>query len=269
MLKKTAFALAVLPAIYAGAAQASSVDPAIVAANRALSVSLGAVNQNYRELKGNGSVFDKENGTIPRIGVEYSLMGQEKPLLFYIGMDYAKGDTSYKGAVQNLLTGVSTPYDSSTGNEMLDLRVGLGYAFGFGRFAFIPGFEYGFSSWQRHLNHGNPPGYDESYAHGHVAGTLSAQVALGKTVLRADVAYGQTLAPRMDTGGTLYVLGTKPWSRIGLGVDYAVKASLHAGARVAYTQFKYGASPVNAAGFYEPNSKTQHTTFDFVVSYNF
>ena len=269
MLKKSACVLAVLSAIYAGAAQASSVDPAIVAANCALSFSLGAVNQNYRELDSGGAVLDKENGTIPRIGVEYSLMGLKTPLLFYMGADYAIGDTSYKGSLQNLLTGATTPYDSSTGNEMLDLRVGLGYAFGFGPFALIPGVEGGFSSWQRHLNHGSPPGYDESYTHGHAAVTLSGQIAVGKTVLRADAAYGKTISPRMQTGGTTYDLVSKPWSRIGVGIDYAAKADFHLGARVAYTQFRYGASPVNASGFYEPDSKTRHTTFDLVLSYNF
>jgi hypothetical protein len=273
MLKKTACALAVLPAIYVGAAQASAVDPAIVAANRALSFSLGALNQNYRELDSGGSVLDKENGAIPRIGVEYSLMGLQTPLRFYMSADYAGGDTSYKGALQN-----GTPYDTTTGNKIVDLNVGLGYAFGFGRFAVIPGVEYGYSNWQRDVGKGDPVhGVKETYTHGHLAVTVSGQFAItSKAVLSLDAAYGKTVSPQMkidELGGTsvtspTFELGSKPWSRVGLGFDYAAKKNVHIGARLAYTQFKYGASAVYA-GVYEPDSKTRHTTFDFVVSYNF
>jgi hypothetical protein len=277
MLKKTVCALAVLPAIYAGASQASSVDTAIVSANRALSVSLGALNQNYRELDSGGSVLDKENGTIPRIGIEYSLMGLQTPLRFYMSADYAGGDTSYKGALQN-----GTPYDTTTGNKIVDLNVGLGYAFGFGRFAVIPGVEYGYSNWQRDVGKGDPyHGVKETYSHGHMAATLSGQFAMTpKAVLSLGVAYGKTVAPTMKIDeqfghsviSPTFNLGSKPWSRLSIGLDYAAKKTLHIGGRLAYTQFRYGASPYYPVGTgtaYEPDSKTRLTTFDFVVSYNF
>jgi hypothetical protein len=277
MLKKTACALVALPMLYAAAVQASSVDPTIVAANRALSVSLGAVNQNYRELDGGGSVLDKENGTIPRIGVAYSLMGLGTPLRFYMNADYANGDTTYKGALQN-----GTPYDTNTGNEMLNLNVGLGYAFGFGRFALIPGVEYGVSRWVRDVGKGDPyHGVKESYTHGHAAVTVSGQFAMmPKVVLSMDAAYGKTIAPTMrieeqygsSVSSPLFSLDAKPWSRFGIGLDYAAKQNLHVGARIVYTQFKYGASAVYPFGTgtaHEPDSETRHTTFDFLVSYNF
>lgn len=277
MLKKTACALVALPMLYAATVQASSVDPTIVAANRALSVSLGAVNQNYRELDGGGSVLDKENGTIPRIGVAYSLMGLGTPLRFYMNADYANGDTTYKGALQN-----GTPYDTNTGNEMLNLNVGLGYAFGFGRFALIPGVEYGVSRWVRDVGKGDPyHGVKESYTHGHAAVTVSGQFAMmPKVVLSMDAAYGKTIAPTMrieeqygsSVSSPLFSLDAKPWSRFGIGLDYAAKQNLHVGARIVYTQFKYGASAVYPFGTgtaHEPDSETRHTTFDFLVSYNF
>lgn len=269
MIKKTACALAALSVLSVGVANASSVDPTIVAANRSLSVYLGAVNQNYKEYLAN-SVADQEKGTIPRIGVEYSLMGRQTPFLFYLSGDYASGDTKYVGALQN-----GTPWDGSTGNEILNLTTGVGYAFGFGPLALTPGVEYGYSSWKRNLNQGYVPyGYTEYYSHGHAAFTLTAQLALGsRTVLTLGGAYGKTMGPTMNTGGYRFTLGSKPWSRANLGIDFAASRHTHVGAKLSYTEFKYGASPtVYILGIpyaFEPDSTTKHATFDFVVSYNF
>lgn len=276
MLKKTAFALAMLPVLSTGTAQASSaVDPAIVAADRALSFYVGGVDQNYREFDGSG-VLDKELGTIPRIGVEYSLMGLSTPLRVYVNASYADGDTSYKGQLQN-----GTPYDTRTGNEMLAFDAGVGYAFGVGRFAFIPGLEYGVSSWVRDIGKGDPQhGVKESYVHGHVALTLAGQLAVTpRVVATLAAAYGKTVSPWMKIVGMYgssvnsptYTLGSKPWNRLALNLDYAVRPHLHVGARLAYTRFKYGASAVYpfAGGSYEPDSETKHATFDLAVAYGF
>ncbi|AOU96876.1 hypothetical protein BI364_01610 [Acidihalobacter yilgarnensis] len=254
-----------------GTAWAGEVNTTIVNADRYLSVQVGGLQQNYRETN-NGTVPDKEQGFIPRIGVEYSLLGLERPFRFVLGASYASGNTYYKGGLQN-----GTPYDTNTGNHILDAHVGLGYAFGFGSFALTPGIEYGEHSWERNINHGTSSGYQERYGNQYMAATLEGQFALSQsTVLSLSGAYGTTLNPTMTNNlypGLTYYLGTKPWARVGLKLDYAAYSNLHMGVQLSYTRFAYGVSslyPVgNNLGTYEPNSETRQTAFDLSLSYNF
>lgn len=257
-----------------GTAWAGEVNTAIVNADRYLSVEVGGLQQNYRETM-NGTVPDKEQGFIPRIGVAYSLLGLEYPFRFTLGASYASGSTHYIGSLQN-----GTPYDSNTGNHILDAHVGLGYAFGFGSFALIPGLEYGEHSWERNLNNGASPGYQERYGNQYMAATLEGQFALSQsTVLSLSGAYGTTLNPTMTNDsvpGLTYYLGNQPWARVGLGVDYAAYQHLHIGLKLSYTRFKYGRSatytvtiPPYVYSTYEPDSETQQTAFSLTMSYNF
>lgn len=264
-----------------GTAWAGEVNTAIVNADRYLSVQLGGMQQNYRETY-NGTVPDKEQGTIPSIGIEYSLLGLDRPFRFVLGLNYASGDTHYIGSLQN-----GTPFNTVTGNHILDAHIGLGYAFGFGSFALIPGVEYGEHSWTRNISHNADVYYpaantvvaggQERYGNQYAAFTLDGQFAINQvTVLSLSGAYGTTLNPTMTNSsypGLTYYLGTKPWARIGLKLDYAAYENLHLGMGVSYTRFKYGMSgqyPVSSTLLtFEPNSETQQTNFDLTLSYNF
>lgn len=255
-------------------ALAGEVNTAILNADRYISVQVGGLHQNYRETV-NGKVPDKEQGTIPDIAVEYSLLGLERPFRFVIGGSYAGGDTRYLGSLQN-----GTPYNTSTGNHILDAHVGLGYAFGMGSLAITPGIEYGEHSWQRDINHDAAPGYQERYGNQYVAASLEGQIALSQdTVLSLSGAYGTTLNPTMNNNqypGLTYNLGAKPWARAILKVDYAAYDNMHIGLSVQFTQFTYGGSPsyiVNQGGAAhitsEPDSKTQQALFNLTLGYNF
>lgn len=257
-----------------GPALAGEVNTAIFNADRYISVQVGGLHQNYRETL-NGTVPDKEQGTIPDIAVEYSLLGLERPFRFVIGGSLAGGDTRYIGSLTN-----GTPYNTSTGNHILDAHVGLGYAFGLGSFALTPGIEYGEHSWQRDINHDTAPGYQERYGNQYVAASLEGQIALSQdTVLSLGGAYGTTLNPTMNNSsypGLTYSLGAKPWARANLKVDYAAYTNMHIGLSVQFTQFTYGASPaylVTQGGTTyttsEPDSKTQQALFNLTLSYNF
>lgn len=249
-----------------GMAWSGELNTAIVNSDRYLSVQVGGLQQNYRETQ-NGIVLDKEQGILPNIGVEYSLLGLRYPLRFMLGANYSSGGTHYKGA---LIGGPS--YDTVTNNRILDAYVGLGYAFGNGTFALIPGLEYGEQSWVRNINHDTPAGYQERYGNQYMALTLEGQFALSQaTVLSLGGAYGSTLNPTMTNNlvpGTFY-LGNKPWARASLKLDFAAYNDMHVGLVARYTRFKYGASPNSIGGLIEPDSETQQSDFDFTLSYNF
>lgn len=258
-----------------GTVWAGEVNTAIVNADRYLSVQVGGMTQNYSE-----SIGDKEQGTIPSIGVEYSLLGLDRPFLFKIGLNYSEGNTRYKGFVQNLNTNTTTPSDTTTSNHIFDAYVGLGYAFGFGPIAVTPGVEYGEHSWRRDINFDTGPGYQENYGNQYVAVTLLGQLAVNQyTVISLSGAYGQTLNPSMTNNvfPSTYSLNTKPWTQLGFKVDYAAYSDMHIGFGINYTEFKYGASPTyyytdstgTTYASLEPFSKTQQTIVDLSLGYNF
>ncbi len=267
MLRKTACVVIAVPSLMlAGTVNAaSSISPTITAAHRSLSFSLGGMRQNYREVIG-GTVADKENGTIvPTYGLGYSVMGKEIPFLFSAKLAYTKGDDDYHGALMD-----GTPYNSTTGNKISSLDFNVGYAFGSGRFAFIPSIEYGYNEWIRDLDKGGAHGYTETYRHQHAALDFAANVVVTpRTVFSIDGAYGSTVNPKMDTGGVGYGLGSKPWMHAGVGLDYAVMPEMHLSANVSGTWYKYGESSIRSDTSYEPYSKTRHVNLNFGVSYNY
>lgn len=250
-----------------GAAMAGEVNTAIVNADRYLSVEVGGLSQNYRETL-NGTVPDKEQGTIPDIGVEYSVLGLYRPFRFVIAANYASGGTDYIGSLMN-----GTPYDTTTHNRIIDAHMALGYAFGFGSFALIPGIEYGEHSWERNINYDTDPGYQERYGNQYMAATLEGQFAINQsTVLSLSGAYGTTANPTMTNNlspGGVFYLHARPWERLGLKVDYAAYSDLHIGVKLSYTDFKYGGSANTVNNYFEPDSQTRQATFGLTMGYNF
>lgn len=258
-------------------ALASDINTAIVNADRHLSVELGGLHQNYAETQG-GTALDKEQGTMPDMGVEYSVLGLNRPFLFVLGGTLAGGHTAYTGALVNLATGATVPWDSSTRNRILDAHVGLGYAFGLGDLALIPGVIYGEHSWERDINYGASPGLQENYGNQYMAATLKAQFALGQsTVVSLSGAYGTTMNATMSSSSIgNFALTDKPWVHAGFAVDFAAYSDLHIGMKLDYTQFKYGASanfinnPYNVnLPLVEPFSKSTQTVFNLTMGYNF
>ncbi|MHB8165997.1 MAG: hypothetical protein ACYDDT_04385 [Sulfuricella sp.] len=262
--------LAILGALLLAASPlaAQPSDTAWAAHNRTITVSLGALRQDYTENDPTGlttdGTLDTERGTLGSAELGARWQAKSLPLLLQATARRNSGGTRYSGYLQtgNLLT----PYSATTGNTLLDYAVRAGFPIAQGEsWQWVPFIEFQHHRWQRGLAQ-----YTENFSHTAGLAGLQAQwrqqtgseTAAGPWSFEIEGAVGQMLSANMDATslGFDQPLGKRGLWQLGatLGYDLAPRWRISAGASVR--RFSYGQSALQA-GMVEPSGHTLQTTF--------
>lgn len=243
------------------AAQADPINPTIRAAVNQISLGGGVVTQDYVEHDSTNTVptsyLDKESGTIGALAFN---TGWVSPAGFYADVHflYALGQTDYEGYLQSMANPSNfTPYETETDNDLLDVRGNLGYLFDIhGDIALGPILEVGYTYWQREIT--GPYGSRTEYTSFRYGGGLKAlYAATGRLVLSLTGIYGQQIS-HVNSRFMDASLGSSPYWRVAVGVDYRLTDRWHVGLHVAHINYEFEQSDVSASGFVEPPSETTH-----------
>lgn len=240
-------------------------------------LSSGATYLDYTETT-SGSTLDSETGTIPEVGIGAGLLipNHAPPLLrnLYLRFDgsYKAGSTAYNGALQNIVTGATTPYSTTTDDTVWEAsgRVGRGLQLGHSGML-IPFAEMGYRHWDRNLT--GPYGYDEIYQNWDFMGGILLQLAVTpQWIVSAHGAVGSTFSARMDTGGVKFPLGDALTWRVGGQLSYGFARHLDVFSAIDVSRLGFGASPVEYTnrGYYayEPTSTTYESSFRIGMAYH-
>jgi len=255
-------------------AMRGSID--ILTANNQVAVSFVESSKFYIETSG-GTKLDSERGWLPGVAVSGALMQNWIVDNFYLygQFKWVNSPTTYTGAY---IGGTYGDLVQRNGATVLgaDFRIGEGFAV-YDRAMVTPYAGFGFRNWTRTINGGG--GYREDYRHGYAgAGLLLQYAPVDHLVVGVNGLVGGTFAAEMETstlpGGAAIVtdkfkLGSRAIYMAGANVDYAFSNNVHVSTGVDYVGYDYGQSPVNAYGYYEPDSKTHEVTLKVGIGYSF
>lgn len=273
-MKKNLMFVAAVMAISPLSAMAGSFD----GVNNQISLEVGQMSQRYGEyndegVDGFGKYLDTEKGTNPTVGLTVAKTFDNYYTAFSVG--YSKGDTGYTGGVQDLSTGAVAPATATTENKVLDLGAKLGYVVPVAsNFQVIPHVDLGYHKWDRAIGMDTDAGVSETYKHYRAGlGVIAQYAPIQPLVLSANAMYGTTFGSDMEItsfdAGHKFELGKRATYVFGLGADYAVAKDWHVKAGLNYNRFGYGASDIDANGWYEPRSSTIQTSYNVGVGYSF
>jgi len=259
MLKKLSSIL-ISSLFLVGAAHAND---SIITSNNQMSIDIGNHFLDYHELTSGGQGYaDSEVGSQPAAKlsiVQQSTFLGVKDIYTALSYEYSRGLTDYTGALQNLQTGATTPYNTVTRNATsdYDLRIGRSFAVvGYTDVQVTPFFDYGYHSWSRFPE--GAYGYQENYANQEAGLGLLVQYAVTpKLVVNGELEFGHLIDPKMDTAGSPeFILHSRASNSLAFGVDYAMTRTVHVNMSYQLTSFQYGQSAVNSQELFEPDSKT-------------
>jgi len=247
--------------------------------NNQISMRVISTNVDYTET-GNGlygtstGILDTESGPVGGYALTLALM---RDLLlgndyFEFGNDYSSGHTSYTGSYQGGTYGsVVTTSTAILGN--FSARYGSGTMVN-AKIMLTPYAEFGHHEWNRGVNYG------EIYTHNYFGlGVLAQYSPEKKWVLSANALLGKTFGSYIvvvsgpGLTGFEGSLGDSALYRAGLSADYALDKNLHGSVGIDFTSFSYGISAAYPVGggivAWEPDSKTNYTTFKIGLGYAF
>lgn len=243
----------------------------IRASDSALEFDVGGTDLKYGETN-SGTTLDTETGWMPSFDAGLTWLMPSNASIFsdtYLHLDGQAtfGNTHYNGGLQNLQTGVVTPYSGTTNDQIYQINGKIGHFFAVDEgVAVTPYIDLGFRSWQRQLT--GPGGYNESYTNGEAMGGLMLQVSpIPRLVLSASGAIGSTLGPEMNTQGTTYNLGSSTVWRADGKLGFALTPKFELTGDVQYSGFAYDQSQTLGGGF-EPNSYTHQLTLLTGIAYH-
>lgn len=244
---------------------------AIRRADNGISLDAGAVDLVYTETAG-GAALDTEKGWLPTVGLGLGLLAYPNApvpdLYARLEARASVGSTAYDGALCDQF-GACTPYRSTTRDKIFTGSTQLGRAFEAGRSLMLtPYAEIGYRYWSRDL--GGAGGYGEVYQNGNALGGLLVQYSpLSRWVLSLSGAAGTTFCAGMQSFGESFALGSKLIWKARAKAGYRLTGHVELTAVAAYESFGYGASPVDANGYYEPDSTTRETMLLLGFAYRF
>jgi len=241
--------------------------------DNSLSVDFGASYLDYAEKQG-GVTLDSEKGWQPTVGVGVGILAEDRaaPVLrnLYLRLNgrASAGTTKYDGAMCDQF-GNCTSDQGSTDDRIYSLGLQMGRAITLSQTAMLTPFaELGYRHWNRDgLGAGS---YSETYGNWDAMGGLMFQYSpVHRWVLSLSGAGGTTFGASMTTGGESFSLGDAAIWRGQGKVGYLVSDRLELTTTAEYQGFSYRASPVDAAGYYEPDSTTNQTTLLVGFAYHF
>lgn len=251
----------------------------IESANNQMSVQFQSQDMNHAETV-NGAVIDSEDAHIAGYGLSGSLMKD-----LWLGHDFFAaqyssfhGESTYVGStIGNPVYG-SLIEKSGAKNSDFNLRYGNGYIIDVGLMV-TPYGELGYHQYYRTLGYGTPGNYLETYTHYYYGIGVMGQISpTDKIVWSANVLIGRTFGANISVGlpapfGFSARMGNSALYKMGTSLDYAFTKNLHGNIGVDVASWKYGASASQPVGFglylYEPDSKTNNTTFKVGIGFSF
>lgn len=251
---------------------AAPVSPALQNAWSMARIGYFQTHMNYAEtgtdqLSNGGQIsgtLDTEKGTLHGLYLAGNHQGAHFGLK--LEADYAGGNTAYNG--HYLSTGA--PATGTTQDKVMDLNVQLRYGFAFSQLpnlAIVPAVEAGIHLWNRKL-----PYNTEDYFNGQWMGELGVAYTFGAhIVVSGGFGIGRTLSPKMHSSlsGSTFDLGASSIHKEWIKAAYNLNDYLGVFAKFQNLKFKYKASSVNSAGYYEPDSTTKLNSISLGVSYRF
>jgi len=252
----------------------SSINPDITAAISQMWVSVGALNQNYKEFNDRlvpslPSILDSEAGSIPMLQAGMGILKADFFAELQVSMAY--GATSYTGFVE-LPGPVFNPYAGSTNNFIFSAQGRFGIPFHVSpRVVLVPYAEAGEHLWRRDI------GYIEDYSHLHVGlgGRAIVRLSAGM-VFMAGAGFGSTLLSSMMLEGKEFELGSEPYHHGMLAIDVKLRDRWHLRLTTEYRDWSYEQSPRVVVGGpfgsvprVEPRSDTRQATYLLSLGYSF
>lgn len=240
-------------------------------ADNGVTLDAGESYLDYAETA-SGSTLDTEKGWLPTVGLGFGMLASQNApisnLFFRLDGRASIGSTTYDGALCDAF-GDCTPYDSSTDDKIYTGTGEIGRAVELGPSLLLtPYAEIGYRYWSRNLK--GIGGYGEAYENWEGLGGLLLQYSPAQRwVLSLNGAGGTTFAASMKTFGETFSLGNAAIWRAQTKAGYRLTDHIELSLSAEYESFGYGASPVDARGYYEPDSTTHQTTVLLGVAYHF
>lgn len=235
-------------------------------AETGLRLGAGAMIQDYKE-KIDGSVVDKESGTVPAFTLEQTVLGNHLGASNTFHVIF--GDDKYEGAVQYCSVNQCyyTPLSTQTSNFIFNDEVAVRAGFSpITHVAVIPELIGGFHLWKRTIK--GQYGFDELYLHGYYGGGLELDYTFANFVIGANIKGGWTAFPRLtaDLASNTFHLGTRGWMSEGVRITWITAQHFRIYAGYRHHTFAYGRSPSYPANggltIHEPDSQTAQDTFE-------
>ena len=242
--------------------------------DNAVSLDLGGAFLNYGETQ-DGATLDAERGWLTTVRVGLTLLGDDtapiRDLYLHADAEMNRGYTTYTGSLCNAF-GNCIPDRGTTDDRIFSGALQAGRSFSIGdAVKVIPFAEIGYRYWERRGE--GIGGYLEDYQNGDGMGGLLVQFSpIERWVGSLSVAGGTSFAASMNAPEPpvgSFTLGNKPIWRAEAKIGYRFTEHLELTATADYGNFAYGASAVDAAGYFEPDSNTQQTTLLMGLSYHF
>jgi len=202
-----------------------------------------------------------EYGWLPGFSAAYTFWGDAIPIYGLLSFDYAGGDLTYDGSVQDQFGQVS-PYTSSSPAGLSKLQVRAGYIFkriGGVRLDLAAYTGYGYHFWSRNIAGGPPTGYLEEYSWGYIP--LGAETEFrfgGRWSVGLDIAVrfmvsGSIYVERPEFGNPTLTLGNEPGWIASLPVGFSITRNL-----AVFVEFGYESS---AIGESNPSTPDQNGNY--------
>lgn len=266
---------ALAAAALSGPALADTLD--IRKADNALTLDAGATYLDYTETQG-GTTLDTEKGWLPTVGLSFGMLAFPNAPIpnLYVHLDARAsfGSTNYNGGLCDQF-GNCIPYQSTTNDQIFTGDLQLGRAFALGRFVMLtPYAEIGYRYWSRDLT--GIGGYNEDYKNWDAMGGLLAQVSPApRWVFTFSGAAGKTFDAVMTTDSTItggsenFNLGSELTWRLQAKAGFRLTDRIELTGTAEYSTLSFGASQLDAAGYYEPDSTTHQTTLLLGLAWHF
>jgi opacity protein-like surface antigen len=273
-----------------GVAQANE---AITAANNELGIQVGGQNVAYHESNaapsplptGPDGYMDSEIGTMPSVELSYTRQGALLGLsniYTQLSATVTTGKLEYTSGsvIKQQCSGIPGtswycssvfPVQTSLGENHssyeIDLGGRIGRAFELGdRAQLTPYVALGGHYWMRHA----PGAGNDIYWNGYAGAGLLAQYAVTpRLVVGLDAGVSETFNAYSEETDTRYPLGSRPMLTASLGADYAMTRHWHVTAAYTVSHWRYGASPFESSGTYEPADWTTTQAVMVGLAYSF
>lgn len=234
------------------------------------SISIDTTRFDYAETGNSGNLLDTETNDFGDIA-GFGMRLEPRMSGFYIGMNYANGDTDYIGGTT--LNPTYGSHRTTTQNTVVDYTLGYQASSILDQYTKIPfRLGVGYRGWLREIRSTpSVSGYDELYEWGYMSVGLGLHTQFSPNVLiGVDGDYRKAFNAQMYENWHGYTFDLKNVYGYTVSVPIEIKLDhvWSAFGRYSYEYWNIGASNV-IGGYYEPDSETKNETLSFGLKFKF